>query len=415
MGKPGGAVMERIVLTLILSVFGSRNSEVGKMDAADPVRVLAQGNNTFALDLYAQLSPGDGNRFFSPFSISSALAMTYAGAQGNTAREIAKVLRFTMPPDQLHPAFHQLITELHPPSATASAQSPDVQLFTANALWTQRGEPILDDFRKQIEINYQGGIFPVDFRLATETARQTINAWVEKQTKGKIEELLKPNHLDSSSVLVLTNAIYFKGLWETPFLKQHTVSDTFHASASRTVRVDMMNQTARFRYLDEETFQALELPYRGRAVSMVILLPKAVEGLARIEAVCTEPKLTAWLAKLSSQRVQVSLPRFRLTEQIELKSALSAMGMPLAFDVGAADFSGMTGTRDVAISAVVHKAFVDVDETGTEAAAATGVVMARTAAIANIPVVFRADHPFLFLIRENHSGSILFLGRLKQP
>jgi serpin B len=407
--------MERIALTLILGALGLGNSEVGNVDSPDPVRVLVQGNNSFALDLYAQLRGGDGNRFLSPFSISSALAMTYAGAHGDTALEIAKTLHFTLPPDQLHPSFHRLITEIQSRNTTAAAQSPDIQLFTANALWTQRGEPILGDYQKRIETDYQGGIFPVDFRLATETARQTINAWVEKQTKGKIEELLKPDHLDKSAVLVLTNAIYFKGLWESQFLKQHTVSDTFHASASQTVRVDMMHQTGRFRYLEEGAFQALELPYRGRAVSMVILLPKAVDGLAQIEAACDEPRLEGWLAKLSSHRVQVGLPRFRLAEQIELNTTLSALGMPLAFDVGAADFSGMTGTRNVAISAVVHKAFVDVEETGTEAAAATGVVMKRAAAIALPPVVFRADHPFLFLIRDNPSGSILFLGRLLRP
>ncbi|MGO9916444.1 MAG: serpin family protein [Isosphaeraceae bacterium] len=407
--------MERTALTLILFTLGLGNSEVGNVDSPEPVRALVQGNNSFALDLYAQLRRGEGNRFLSPFSISSALAMTYAGARGDTALEIARALHFTLAPDQLHPAFHRLITEIVSRDTKASAQSPDIHLFTANALWAQQGEPILGDFQQRIESEYQGGIFPVDFRLATERARQRINDWVEKQTRGKIEKLLKPNQLDKSTVLVLTNAIYFKGFWESQFLKQHTVSDTFHTSASRTVKVDMMNQTGRFRYLDERTFQALELPYRGRAVSMVILLPRAVDGLAQVEAACNEPRLEAWLAKLAAHRVQISLPRFRLTEQIELKNTLSALGMPLAFEAGAADFSGMTGRRDVAISAVVHKAFVEVEETGTEAAAATGVVMKRATAIAQPTKVFRADRPFLFLIRDNRSGSILFLGRLVRP
>ncbi len=407
--------MERVALTLILCALGSGTVEVGKMDSADPVRVLVQGNNSFALDLYAQLRRGDGNRFVSPFSISSALAMTYAGVRGDTVREMAKALHFTLPPDQLHPSFNRLITEIHGHNTPASAQQPAIQLFTANALWAQRGEPILGDYQQQIETDYQGGIFPVDFRLATETARQTINEWVEKQTKGKIEQLLKPGRLRASTVLVLTNAIYFKGLWESQFLKQHTVSDTFRLSARESLRVNMMNQTGRFRCLDEGTFQALELPYRGRAISMVILLPKAVDGLAQLEAACSEPRLEAWLAKLASRRVRISLPRFRLTEELELKSALSALGMPLAFDGGAADFSGITGRRDMAISAVVHKAFVDVDETGTEAAAATAVVMEKKGGAAARTMVFRADHPFLFLIRDNLSGSILFLGRLVRP
>ncbi len=226
---------------------------------------------------------------------------------------------------------------------------------------------------------------------------------------------MKPTHLSSNTLLVLTNAIYFKGLWESQFLKKNTVSETFHISANESVRVNMMNHIGRFGYLDEGTFQAIDLPYRGRTVSMIILLPKEVDGLARIEAAITEAKLVGWLAKLASHRVQLALPRFKLTEQIELKDPLSALGMPVAFDGRAADFSGMTGTRDLAISAVVHKAFVDVEETGTEAAAATAVVMARAMAVATPPVVFRADHPFLFLIRDNRSGSILFLGRLVRP
>jgi serpin B len=407
--------MERIALVLMLYLLGSNSSEVGRMDSADSVRRLVQGNNAFALDLYAQLGQGKGNRFFSPFSLSSALAMTYSGAHGETALEMAKALHFSLPADQLHAAFRRLNTDIHDRYAIGAVGSLEIQILTANALWAQRGEPIVSDFQRLIEIDYHGGIFPVDFQNATETARKTINAWVAKQTKGKIEDLIKPSQLGRSSVLVLTNAIYFKGLWESAFSKQYTSADTFHVSASRSVRVDMMNRTGSFRHLDEATFQALELPYRGRAVSMVILLPKAVDGLGRLEAACNEPALAAWLAKLSTRRVQVVLPRFRLTEQIELKSALSALGMSQAFDVAAADFSGMTGKRNVAISAVVHKAFVDVEESGTEAAAASGVVMSRATAIAAPPMVFRADHPFLFLIRDNHSGSILFLGRLVRP
>jgi serpin B len=386
------------------------------MDSPAAITALVQGSNAFAMDLYAQLGRRDGNRFFSPFSISTALAMTYAGAHGDTARQMATTLHFTLPPDQLHPSFHRLIAEIRSRNAPAKTQAAEIQLFTANALWAQRGEPILADFRKRIEINYQGGIYEVDFRQASEAARKTINAWVEEQTKDKIKELLKPDHVKSDTALILTNAIYFKGLWESQFSKKHTDVANFRISANESARVDMMNQTGRFRYLDEAAFQALELPYRGSTASMVILLPKAVDGLARIEAELSLSTLESWLAKLSSHRVQVSIPRFRLTEQIELKDTLSELGMPLAFDRRAADFSGMTGTRDLAISAVVHKAFVEVEEMGTEAAAATAVVMAPRA-MANVesPVVFRADHPFLFFIRDNRSGSILFLGRLVRP
>jgi serpin B len=409
--------MKRITPVLFFSLLGIYPHEATAMDATDPVTALVQGNSAFALDLYAVLSHGDGNRFISPFSISTALAMTYAGAQDETALQIAKALRFKLPPAQLHPAFHKLITELHGRNATQVApnQSGDVQLFTANALWTQAGERILPDYQKRIEINYQGGLYPVDFRHAPEESRQTINAWVEEQTKGKIKDLLKSAHIDAQTLLILTNAIYFKALWASPFSAQKTSKEFFYASVTDSVTVDMMTQSGRFRYVDEGSFQALELPYKGNALAMVILLPKARDGLGRLESSLSGLKLESWLTRLASHRVDLSLPKFKLTAECELKDALSELGMPVAFKPGAADFSGITGTRELAISAVVHKAFVEVEEKGTEAAAATGVVFARTAVIAPPPVVFRADHPFFFLIRDTRTGTILFLGRLVKP
>jgi serpin B len=409
--------MKRLALTFLVLVCSSRHQEVLAMEQSDPTTTLVKGNSAFALELYARLGRTDGNRFLSPFSISSALAMTYAGAEGDTAREIAKALHFNLPPDQFHAAFHRLIAEMHALTAAPAGQKePDLQLFTANALWTQVGLAILDDFRKRIEVNYKGGLYPVDFRNATEEARRTINSWVEEQTKGKIKDLLKPAHLSSQTSLVLTNAIYFKSLWESPFRKENTGREPFHSSASDDVAVDMMNQSGRFRYFDGGTFGALELPYKGRASAMVILLPKAPDGLAQLESSLRTENLDQWLGNLLPHQVQVSLPRFRVIGEIELKDALSELGMPVAFDLRRADFSGMTGTRDLVISAVVHKAFVEVEEKGTEAAAATGVAMKTRAALAPVPpVIFRADHPFFFLIRDTRSGSILFLGRLVKP
>jgi serpin B len=410
--------MNRMTSALLISLLGIYPHEAKAMDAGDPVTALVQGNSAFALDLYARLSDGDGNRFISPFSISTALTMTYAGAQDETALQMAKALRFKLPPSQLHPAFHKLIADLRGRNGThvAPDRPADVQLFTANALWTQAGEHILADFQKRIEINYQGGLYPVDFHHAPEEARQTINAWVSEQTKGKITDLLKSTHIDSKTLLIITNAIYFKALWASPFSKESTSQEDFHASRSDVVRVDMMKQSGRFRYIDEGSFLALELPYKGNALAMVIFLPKARDGLGPLESSLTASKIESWLAKLSSHRMEVSLPKFKLTAECELKDALSELGMPMAFKPGAADFSGITGTRELAISAVVHKAFIEVEERGTEAAAATGVVMARTsAAIAQSPVVFRADHPFFFLIRDTSTGTILFLGRLVRP
>ena len=391
--------------------------EVRAMASADPSPALVRENNAFALDLYARLRTGDGNRFLSPWSISAALAMTYAGARGATAAEMAKTLHFDLPSAQLHEAFHHLIAELHSRNTPrdGSKDDPDVQLVTANALWVQAGLPLLPDFLKLIEANYGGGLHTVDFHGATEAARQTINARVQEQTRDKIKELLKRGILGPLTELVLTNAIYFKALWAAPFAAAQTRPDDFHVSNQDKVRVAMMNQTGPFGYLDGGTFQALELPYKGNTLSMVILLPKSVDGLAALESAMTLEKLDAWLKKVSPQRVRVSLPKFKLTGEFRLDEVLKELGMPSAFQADSADFSGMTGTRELSISAVVHKAFVEVQEKGTEAAAATAVVMGRAAMIAPPPTAFRADHPFLFLIRDVQSGAILFLGRLVRP
>jgi serpin B len=387
------------------------------MDSKDGLTELVRGNNEFALGLYGRIAPGAGNRFISPFSVSCALAMTYGGARGDTATQIAKAMHFKLPPAELHPAFHRLIADLH--QRIESLNDPEaaraVELLTANALWTQSGEPILPEFQKLIESNYEGGLFPVDFRQSAGAAREYINHWVEEHTRGKIKDLIKPQHIDSRTVVILTNAIYFKALWASPFAAQHTRPDDFQATAGEKVRVDMMHLSERFRYAEDASAQVLELPYRGGNLSMVVVLPKTPDGLGRLESSLSLATLDGWLSALAQRRVDVSLPRFKLTAESELKDALSSLGMPAAFVGGQADFSGMTGSRDFAISAVVHKAFVEVEEKGTEAAAATGVAMLRASIAQPPPTIFRADHPFLFLIRDIRSGTILFLGRLVRP
>jgi serpin B len=409
--------VNRITLVLLIPALGIINREVRAMELADSTSALVQGNTAFALDLYGKISRGEGNQFFSPFSISCALAMTYAGAQEQTAVEMARTLHFKLPPAELHTSFLRLIAEL--PGRNTGPSAPDkalaVELLTANALWSQSGERILPEFQKRIETDYQGALYPVDFRASAQAARRTINTWVEEQTKGKIRDLLKPEHIDSQTLLVLTNAIYFKALWAIPFSKSNTAPGDFHVSAAETVRAELMNLSDRFRYFEEAAAQVLELPYQGQSLAMDIFLPKAKNSLSQLEASLNPRKLEAWLSKLAPRRVQVSLPRFKLTAEADLKGTLSALGMPIAFELGKADFSGMTGTRDFAISAVVHKAFIEVEEKGTEAAAATGVVMTRTAAMPMPPVLFRADHPFFFLIRDSRTGNILFMGRLTKP
>jgi serine protease inhibitor len=378
---------------------------------------LVRGNNAFALDLYGRVAHGDGNRFLSPFSISCALAMTYGGARGDTAAQMAKTLHFKLPPAELHPAFHHLIAELNHQNNSGSdpKAARAVELLTANALWTQSGERILPEFKKLIEKDYEGGLFPLDFREAPAAACEYINHWVEEQTRGKIKDLIKPQQIDARTVLILTNAIYFKALWANPFKAQLTRPGDFQVSAGEKVQAQMMHHSDKFRYAEDSTAQILELPYQGGNLSTVVVLPKAGVGLTPLESSLSLAKLDGWVNLLSQRRVEVFLPRFKLTAECELKDALSSLGMPAAFTGGDADFSGMNGSRDLVISAVVHKAFVEVDEKGTEAAAATGVVMSRVSVALPPPVVFRADHPFLFLIRDIRNGSILFIGRLVRP
>jgi serpin B len=392
-------------------------NEPRPMDTAKPTTALARGNSTFAVELYARLARGDGNRFLSPFSISTALAMCYAGARGETAAEMARTLHFDLPPERLHQAFAHLLADLHSRSTPRHEPqaTPDVQLFVANGLWLQSSQTLLAEFQKRIEADYGGGVRSLDFQNATEMARQTINAWVEEQTRGKIKDLLRQGQLSPQTRLLLTNAIYFKGLWAAPFPAARTRPDDFHATASETVRVPFMSLTDAFGYLDQGSFQALELPYKGKTLSMVIFLPRAIDGLPSFERSLDASALDGWIAKLAPRRVNVIIPKFKLSETFELASVLSELGMPTVFQPNGADFSGMTGGRSLAVNAVVHKAFVEVEERGTEAAAATGIAMATRAVVAAPPPVFRADHPFFFLIRDVKSGSILFLGRLARP
>jgi serpin B len=326
--------------------------------------------------------------------------MTYAGARGETADQMKKVLHFPLPQETLHPAF----------SALASKTKPkECELTIANRLWGQTGYHFLDTFLTLTESAYRARLYQLDFAKQTEAARRTINDWVEDKTKQKIKELLKPGVLDRLTTLVLTNAIYFKGQWESRFKKEHTRDAPFTLLDGTKVNVPLMGQSAEFPHGRLQDLQVLELPYAGKELSMVIVLPDKADGLPAIEQSLTPSRLAAWLACCEPSTLHVTLPRFTITTPLSLADTLAKMGMPAAFS-GKADFSGMTGKRDLFISDVIHKAFVEVNEEGTEAAAATAVVMKRAA-----PPNFTADHPFLFLIRDRRSGSILFMGRVLNP
>ena len=372
---------------------------------------VVEGNNAFAMDLYGQLRAQSGNLFFSPDSLSMALAMAYAGARGDTATEMAKTLHFTLPPQQLHPAMGGLLGDLNAPQA-------GYRLRLANALWAQQGQAFLADYLKLTQSDYGAGFQQVDFKGAPEAARLTINDWVAQATDDKIKDLLQPGVLSSRTRLVLTNAIYFKGTWQTQFDPAQTKEEAFHLSAAKHAKAPMMHREGGFNYFDGGTFQALEIPYKSVEMSMIILLPKEVGGLLALEQSLTAPNAKQWLGQLRSvPKVILTLPKFKMTRQFELKGTLGLMGMTLAFDAHA-DFSGMTGKREFFISDVIHKAYVDVNEEGTEAAAATAVVMRTRLARMQpppAPPVFRADHPFIFLIRDHRSGGILFMGRVADP
>ena len=375
--------------------------------APDPnVQELAVANNQFAIDLYGQLRTEPGNLFFSPNSISTALAMTYAGAESSTAGQMAEVLHFELPEDRLHPAFSGLLGRLN-------SKKKGIEVRAANRLWGQKGYTFLPAYLQTTRDQYGAELGQVDFVQQTEAARQTINTWVQDQTNDKIKDLIPAGVLNNMTRLVLTNAIYFKGNWEHQFDKEATQSAPFHVSADEKVEVPMMFQKEKFAHGTVDDVQLLKLPYVGKDFSMLVLLPKAVDGLPALEQKLTIENLNKWMAVLEEKKVDVYLPKFKLTSEFSLDGVLAKMGMTDAFCPEQADFSGMTGNKELYISAVVHKAFVDVNEEGTEAAAATGVVVA-VSSVQIIPT-FGAYPTFLFLIRDNQTNSILFMGRVTNP
>jgi serpin B len=402
-------LMAPLVFQEAIGMAQSLPSQTPASPTPDQAAVTA-GNNAFAVDLYGQLRAKDGNLFFSPESISTAFAMAYAGARGTTASEMAATLHFTLPPEKLHPAMGALL-------AGFNAEHNGYQLRVADALWAEKDFTFLEDFLKLTASDYGAGFNRVDFKGAPEQVRSTINHWVEQKTEDKIKDLLPAGSVTPATRLVLTNAIYFKGDWQTQFEKATTQEEDFHLAAGGTVKAPLMHQTAKLNYFSGGSFQAVEIPYKSGELSMIVLLPNDAAGLPALEQSLTAANVQQWLSQLrGGTKVILTLPKFKMTQQFFLGGTLSAMGMAQAFQKGAADFSGMTGKRDFWISAAIHKAFIDVNEEGTEAAAATGIVM-RSMAMQREqpPIVFRADHPFVFLIRDNRSGGILFMGRVADP
>ena len=374
---------------------------------------LANGNGAFALNLYANLKNADGNLLFSPYSISEALAMTYGGAQGTTATQMAAAVQFLLSPDRLHPAFNSLDLQLASRGSGLGADAKGFKLNVVNAIWGQKGFSFVSQYLDLLSQNYGAGMRIVDYINAAEQARQTINQWVSDQTAAKIPELLAAGSLNDLTRLVLTNAIYFKAAWDSQFQKSSTQSGQFHPLAGADVTAQMMYQMRNFNYAEGSSYQAVELPYNGNELAMDILLPDQDQFVA-FESGLNYTKLQGILNALTSREVKLTMPKFSFNSQIGLKKALSDLGMPVAFSPSDADFSGMDGKKDLFISDVIHKAFISVDEEGTEAAAATAVIVGTTAIPVDIKE-FTIDHPFIFLIRYIPSNTILFMGRVMTP
>lgn len=369
---------------------------------------VAGENVAFGFDLYQALKETDGNLLYSPYSISTALAMTYAGARGQTEREMAEVLHFLSDQDALHSSLSELQAHMN-----EIQERGHVQLSVANSLWCQRTFRFLDSFLDLNKKHYGAEVNLVDFINETETVRKAINSWVEDETEEKIKDLIKPGVLNTLTRLVLCNAIYFKGDWASQFEESHTRNATFHVTSEDTVQVPMMSQSEYFRWKEFDSFSAIELPYEGDDLSMIILLPDDVDGLAQLESRLDQDSVAAWIRELGdagTAKVFLQLPRFNTTCEFDLAETLAEMGMPSAFE--SADFSGMTGSRDLFIGNVIHKAFIDVNEEGTEAAAATAVTFIAGGVMVRR---FNVNHPFIFMIKENATESVLFVGRIVDP
>jgi serpin B len=385
------------------------------------IDTVVKGNTAFALELYSQLTQdAKGNLFFSPYSLSTALAMTYVGARHKTEAQMAQVLHF-LNQSELHPAFSHLQAQIK----AAESSNDNIELRLANALWHQKRLDLQADFKNALTNYYQATPQKADFERAADAVRKSINQWVDEKTNHKITNLIKKGVIHHLTRLVLVNAIYFKGNWLFPFDPLKTTQEPFWLTDSGSVEVPMMNQKNYFDYLETEDVQILGLPYAvqnsdrersydDKSFSMFVFLPQERNGLAELEKTLSPTQVTRWMGRLNWQKVKVSLPKFKLNTQFELSKALTKMGMPDAFNPDHADFSGIDGTKQLSLTSVIHQAFVEVNEKGTEAAAATAAIVGTRSLPPPTPE-FRADHPFIFIIRHNSSGSILFMGRVVKP
>jgi serpin B len=416
-----------LAIVLLLPLIACSQPAPGELLKSDKERITSpnvspseqalfvEGNSAFAFDLYQALKGKEGNLLYSPYSISLALAMTYAGARSETAEQMADTLHFLLEQDRLHPAFNWLDAELASRGKGAAGKSGEgFRLNIVNAIWGQKNYNFLAEFLDVLAENYGAGLRILDFTTETEKSRAAINQWVSDQTEGRIKDLMPSGAINEQTRFVLANAIYFNAAWENPFNKGGTADGPFYLLDGGQVTVPMMRQMEHFGYADGEGYQAVELPYDGNELSMVILLPTSGNFTAFEEGLQAQ-QVYDIISRLQPTNVALTMPKFEFDSEFSLKDTLAGMGMPDAFSPDEADFSGMTGNRELFISYVAHKAFVSVDEAGTEAAAATGVSGGLTWPGPEVTVEVTIDHPFIFLIRDIKTGAILFVGRVLNP
>lgn len=392
---------------LVLLSVGSAPPEQPPFSVTPGVQAVVQGNSAFALELFDKLQAPEANQVLSPFSVSSALALAYSGARGDTEKQMSQVLH--LPPNR-----PDLPSEIGAVLASlTNLTNGDVELVVANALWPQSGYEITPEFSDVCRNHYLANPSFIDFQANSEAARQRINDWAARSTKGRIQGLLAPGAVTANTRLVIANAIYFKGKWASCFQKSKTRNKPFWITAEKSVDVPMMSQKSTLLHLVDGETQILEMPYKGEGISMLVFLPKDRDGLAGLEARLNLENLTNWIDHLLPAEVELLLPRFKISTRFSLAPSLAEMGMPDAFDQAHADFSGMAAQRPLFINLVEHAALIEVDEEGTLAAAATGVSLG--CARRPLPATFHADHPFVFVIIDKRMRTILFIGKVTNP
>jgi serpin B len=371
---------------------------------------LAESNNLFAIDLFNQVQSKSENLIFSPYSIGTVMAMIYSGSAGNTAKEMREVLYFPRQ-ELLDPVEATMLKSL---MTTDTMEGTDFRL--ANAIWAQEGFSFLPSYMQRLERHYHAPLTLMDFMNLTnrEENRKKINHWVEDHTNNRIRDLIQPGILDANTRLVLTNAVYFNGGWMYPFDKNSTAASLFHVNKQESIKTDFMHQTGNFPYYEDEEIQAIGLPYKGDRMTLMVILPRSIEGWRMVSRIITHERLRLVISELGSREVRLALPKFRSELQVNLRQELTSMGMGTVFSRDA-DLSGMTGEKNMFVDEVIHKAFIEVNEQGTEAAAATAAIIGLKSSLREDPVRFQADHPFVFILIDRQTGCIIFMGRLVKP